>query len=182
MRKRPLTLEEKALWKAVNVTSKKIHPHHTKEEATLDTPLTQSISPVILPSVLPVVTPRKRAAVKDLRLDDTTTMDKRNATRLRRGEFNIDGTLDLHGQTSIIAHGSLLRFIEQGYTSQKRCLLVITGKGRRSAEEGGILKKQLPVWLASSTLQNKILAVTPAHAKDGGSGAFYVLLRRQRDT
>jgi DNA-nicking Smr family endonuclease len=107
-------------------------------------------------------------------------MDKRNATRLRRGELPIEGTLDLHGQASITAHNNVVQFIERAYAAQKRCLLVITGKGKRSAEDGGILKKQLPLWLAQSGVQDKILAVTPAQPKDGGSGAFYVLLRRQR--
>jgi DNA-nicking Smr family endonuclease len=180
MKKRPLTPEEKALWKAVNVTSKKLHPPTTDDSLPLlPTPLAGTS--LVLPSIPPPTTTRKRSAPKELRLDDTTTMDKRNATRLRRGEFPLEDTLDLHGQTSIIAHATLIRFIEQAFAHQKRCLLVITGKGRRSSEEGGILKKQLPIWLASSALHHKILAVTPAHPKDGGSGAFYVLLRRQRD-
>jgi DNA-nicking Smr family endonuclease len=180
MKKRPLTPEEKALWKAVNVTSKKLHPPTTDDSLPL-LPTPPAGTSLVLPSIPPTIPPRKRTVTKQLVVDDTTVMDKRNATRLRRGEFNIDGTLDLHGQTSIVAHATLVRFIEQAFAHQKRCLLVITGKGRRSSEEGGILKKQLPIWLASSALHHKILAVTPAHPKDGGSGAFYVLLRRQRD-
>ncbi len=176
MKKRPVTAEEKALWEAVNAASKRL----LASTATPHTDTTAPPASVVLPQIPAKSLPRKRAVAKPLAVDDTTVMDKRNATRLRRGELPIEGTLDLHGQTSITAHSNLLRFIEQAYAAQKRCLLVITGKGKRSAEDGGILKKQLPLWLAQSGVQEKILAVTPAQPKDGGSGAFYVLLRRQR--
>ena len=175
MKKRPVTKEEKALWEAVNAASKRLH-------GSTATPPTDTTAPapVVLPQISAKSLPRKRAVAKPLAVDDTTVMDKRNATRLRRGEFPLEGTLDLHGQTSITAHSNVVQFIERAYTAQKRCLLIITGKGKRSTEDGGILKKQLPIWLAQSGVQDKILALTPAQPKDGGSGAFYVLLRRQR--
>jgi DNA-nicking Smr family endonuclease len=56
-------------------------------------------------------------------------------------------------------------------------VLVVTGKG--SVATGGVLRREVPRWLELPELRGAILGVTPAHAKDGGSGALYVLLRRK---
>ena len=63
--------------------------------------------------------------------------------------------------------------------------LVITGKGKRGPDIGpiphrmGVLRHQVPQWLRQPPLGPATLQVTEAHLKHGGSGAFYVYLRRR---
>jgi DNA-nicking Smr family endonuclease len=42
------------------------------------------------------------------------------------------------------------------------------------------LRAAVPRWLAEPAMQPRVLAVTPAMPKDGGGGALYILLRRER--
>lgn len=117
-------------------------------------------------------------------------LDLRTELRLRRGQMPIDARLDLHGYNQEQAHGMLNQFVMAAHGSGKRCLLVITGKGRgglRAAEayapdlQPGVLKQKLPQWLSMHPLNDLVLKVFPAATKDGGGGAFYVYLKRQRD-
>ena len=55
-----------------------------------------------------------------------------------------------------------------------QCVLVITGKGRGGE---GVLRAQLPRWLSQPDLRPLVSRLAPAHARHGGSGAFYVFLR-----
>ena len=110
---------------------------------------------------------------------DTPGVDRRTETRLARGRFDIDARLDLHGCNRTEAETRLGGFVMTGYERGWRCLLVITGKGR-IGKEGGVLRRSLPEWLNGSRLRPMVLAIKPAQPRDGGAGAFYVLLRRQR--
>ena len=60
----------------------------------------------------------------------------------------------------------------------KRCILVITGKG--SLETGGVLRRMVPLWINQSPLRGVVIAIEKAIPRDGGSGAYYLLLRRRR--
>ncbi len=119
-------------------------------------------------------------------------LDKRSARRLKRGRTEIEGRLDLHGMTLDAAHGALDQFIDRSLRRGKRCVLVITGKGRRASLDGqgwgegldrdprGVLREAAPNWLRVGAQGNQILAIEPARPQHGGDGAFYVLLRRKR--
>jgi DNA-nicking Smr family endonuclease len=107
-------------------------------------------------------------------------IDKRTEKRVRKGEMPIDGTLDLHGLRLENAHNKLRQFILSSYQQRKRCLLVVTGKGKRSEDGIGVIKASFPVWLSAPDLSDKVLQFYPAQPKHGGEGAFYVFLRRQR--
>ncbi len=113
-------------------------------------------------------------------------IDKNTAQKFKQGKLPIEGRLDLHGYTEKAAWEEVSHFIKKAYLQHKRCLLIITGKGNRIYENDdilaahGILKEQLPRWLNHPELRPLILASCPAQPKDGGSGAFYILLRRQR--
>lgn len=110
-------------------------------------------------------------------------IDRRTADRLRRGAMAIEARLDLHGLHQGEAQAALTRFLLGAYDSGHRCVLVITGKGSRSLlsdTEGGVLRRTLPVWLGMSPLASIVLLHSTARAKDGGAGAFYILLRRRR--
>lgn len=114
-------------------------------------------------------------------------MDRRNFERLRKGKIKPDARLDLHGMTAAQAHDELTGFIHRCHAAGKRLALVITGKGNTVREEEGImptrqglLRHSLPHWLDAPHLRPMILEITPAHARHGGGGAYYVYLRRKR--
>lgn len=102
--------------------------------------------------------------------------DRATETKLRRGQLPLEGTLDLHGLTQAEAFSALHQFIHEAVRQEKRTVLIITGKGRRVE---GVLKRMVPQWLEEPGLAAHIVAMTPAHQKDGGSGAFYVRLKKR---
>lgn len=114
-------------------------------------------------------------------------LDRRTAEKLRKGKIPIDGTLDLHGLNQTQAHMVLENAVLKAAEQQKRCLLIITGKGKtgKSGEDWltpstGILKTRVPQWLSVSPLSYHVLKYIPAQPQHGGSGALYVYLRRKR--
>jgi DNA-nicking Smr family endonuclease len=113
-------------------------------------------------------------------------MDKKTFARMSRGKVRPEGRIDLHGMTLDRAHGALVGFIMASHTSGKRLVLVITGKGKNRDEGGpipvrhGVLRHQVPQWLAAPPLASVVMQVSQAHISHGGGGAYYVYLRRQR--
>ncbi|MCB9963568.1 MAG: Smr/MutS family protein [Rhodospirillales bacterium] len=103
-------------------------------------------------------------------------LNRRDAERLRKGRMEIEARLDLHGLTQIEAFHRLHRFILSSVALERRCVLVITGKGKLS--EPGILRQKLPEWLRHHELSPLILQAVPAQPKDGGTGATYIYLKK----
>jgi DNA-nicking Smr family endonuclease len=64
--------------------------------------------------------------------------------------------------------------------------LVITGKGKHRDDGGpiptrfGVLRHQVPQWLAMAPLGGLVMQITESHIRHGGQGAYYVYLRRTR--
>jgi DNA-nicking Smr family endonuclease len=110
----------------------------------------------------------------------TVGTDPRLLRRLRGGEFAYQAHLDLHGMTSEEARVAVDRFLTQAYQDGKRCVLIIHGRGRNSKDQIPILKGRLIRWLGRGQSTRRILAFTSARSCDGGAGALYVLLRRER--
>ena len=119
------------------------------------------------PKTAPPKTPRQPAQ-----------LDGGTQAKLQKGKIPIEAKLDLHGYTQIEAQDALEAFVLRAAKAGKRCLLVITGKGL--AKGGGILRQRLPQWITLSPLSDVVLKAVPAASKDGGSGAFYFYLKRQR--
>lgn len=90
--------------------------------------------------------------------------------------FPASCVLDLHGHDQASAIEALDDFLAS--CQQIRCqqLLIIHGKGLRSAS-GAKLKTLTGDWLKQ---QNVVLAYTSAHQNAGGNGALAVLLRKPR--
>lgn len=97
--------------------------------------------------------------------------------RLQRGEYPLDGTLDLHGLTVAEARASLEGFLHHCVHSGKRCVRIVHGKGFRSPDHAPVLKPRVAYWLAHAP---EVVAYTSARPADGGTGALYVLLKRAR--
>ena len=106
-------------------------------------------------------------------------LDQRTADRLRQGRLEIQARIDLHGMRQAEALHALSGFIQHNHHHGRRLVLVITGKGTLG-EGRGVLRSQVPRWLAEPALRDKVLAFYPARQKDGGDGALYVLLKRRR--
>jgi DNA-nicking Smr family endonuclease len=116
-------------------------------------------------------------------------LDRRTTERLTKGQLPVEARLDLHGHRQATAHRALDAFILASHRAGRRCVLVVTGKGQGRAdapapimgdEAPGVLRRNLPRWLAEPGLADKVLAIRPALPQHGGEGAFYVLLRRSR--
>jgi DNA-nicking Smr family endonuclease len=122
-----------------------------------------------------VVVPRPRGRALDPARP--VDLDRRTWLRLKRGQVELEQTLDLHGQTQDQAHRRLRAFVAEAQASGSRCVLVVTGKG---LETGGTLRHMVPRWLNEEPNRARVLAYSPAQPRHGGSGALYVLLRRRR--
>lgn len=107
-------------------------------------------------------------------------VDRGTERRFVRGRMEIEAVLDLHGLAREDALVRLRRFLLECHGGGMRCVLVITGKGLRGGAESGVLKRSLPEWVSSPPLSAIVLRHAPARGRDGGTGAFYVLLRRTR--
>ncbi len=111
-------------------------------------------------------------------------MDRKRFGQMIKGRLIPEARIDLHGMTLAEAHPALNRFIFNAVADGCRLVLVITGKGKIRDELGpmparlGILRHQVPHWLHMMPLKPHVLQISEAHAKHGGSGAYYVYLRR----
>jgi DNA-nicking Smr family endonuclease len=110
----------------------------------------------------------------------TVGLDPRLLRRLRAGEFAYQAHLDLHGMTSAEARAAVDRLLTRAYQSGKRCVLIVHGRGRNSKDQIPVLKSRVTNWLARGQCARRILAFCSARSCDGGTGALYVLLRRDR--
>ena len=98
-------------------------------------------------------------------------------------------SLDLHGKALDEANQIIEDFIKQSYQDKIRKLRIITGKGLHSNNEKdpyvsknlGILKYSIPEFLKNNPeLMKIILKIKEADIKDGGSGAFYIFLKKNK--
>lgn len=124
-------------------------------------------------AVLPEALPQPKRA-RELSHGCAPGVDRRTAERLKKGRMEIEGRLDLHGMSREDAHRATLSFVSGARLSGKRCILIVTGKGK------GILQSELPRWLNLPPIREQILSFSHARPQDGGSGAVYVLLKRDR--
>jgi DNA-nicking Smr family endonuclease len=179
-RRRPLSDEEEALWSGVARSIKPLRPIKPRvRAATKAAPAVPETKPIpqrvakIVQSVAPLKKPPPLAA-----------LDRREKKRVARGRDAIDARIDLHGMTQSEAHDALIRFLRRAQTNGARLVLVVTGKGsgpsRDMERERGVLRRQVPLWLALPEFRPFVVGFDAAHVAHGGEGALYVRLRRIR--
>jgi len=105
-------------------------------------------------------------------------IDERLMQSLRRGDFAVQGHLDLHGMTRVEAREAVEQFLHTARREGKRCVLLVHGRGLNSKDQIPVLKENLKVWLNRGRIGREVLAFATARPHDGGAGAVYVLLRR----
>ena len=101
-------------------------------------------------------------------------VQRREIVRLRRGRFDVEADLDLHGRTVADAVAALARFLEDSCRRGRRCVRIVHGKGFGS-RRGPVMKAHVDRWLRA---RPEVLAFCSAIPPHGGTGALYVLLRR----
>lgn len=106
--------------------------------------------------------------------------DSKVFQKLKNGAFSYESHIDLHGMNSDQALDSLLFFVRESFLQGKRCILVVTGRGRNSPGGHSVLKREVQEWLTRDPFKRIVLAFSTAQPKDGGAGAIYVLLRKQK--
>ena len=106
----------------------------------------------------------------------------------KNNKLNITKSIDLHGFTLDEANKKVESFIIDCYDQKVSKLIIVTGKGLHSqndkdpyiSKKFGILKNSVPDFIKNdSSLMKKIKTITDAEIEDGGSGAFYVFLKKK---
>ncbi|MEZ5684439.1 MAG: Smr/MutS family protein [Paracoccaceae bacterium] len=197
-RRRKLSPEERELWAKVASTTRAMRPERHYSAET---------EPFLIKDEPAAVPKKPRPDVRDFRIGQSVPdyafrhdlapsiaeslarqpvqMDRKTHRNMTRGKLDPEARIDLHGMTVAQAHPALTRFILTAEARGARLVLVITGKGKMGPDDGpipqrqGVLRHQVPHWLQLPPLGAIVLQVTAAHLRHGGSGAYYVYLRRR---
>ena len=103
--------------------------------------------------------------------------------------MNIERSIDLHGYTLDEANIAIENFINKAFLENINKLIVVTGKGLHSDNEKdpyvskdlSILKYSVPEFISNNkSLMTMINEMTDAKLEDGGGGAFYILLKKNK--
>ena len=98
-------------------------------------------------------------------------------------------SIDLHGYTLDEANKTIEDFINKAFSENINKLIIVTGKGLHSENEKdpyvskdfGILKYSIPEFITNNTsLMNIINEIKEAEIEDGGAGAFYIFLKKNK--
>ena len=107
--------------------------------------------------------------------------------RIKKNNYEKTRTIDLHGFTLEEANKKIQNFILKAFDEKVSKLIIVTGKGIHSdvqknpyvSKDLSILKYSVPEFISNnSSLINKIREITDAKIEDGGSGAFYIYLKK----
>jgi DNA-nicking Smr family endonuclease len=194
-RSRRPSADERALWRLAMRDTEPLEGREIVSEPPPAPVAVHAAVPTVLPP--PVTSPAIKAkpAPRPLSLQPLSTrrgapvpgLDRRTSERLRKGRLPIEARIDLHGMTQDRARSALDHFIASAADRGLRAVLVITGKGSGggvdhhwSAPRPGILRANVPRWLNEQPNAPRILAFSEAQPQDGGGGALYILLRRQK--
>ncbi len=131
------------------------------------------------PSALPLARPRPMAAARVGHAPKSPLavgaqpggVDSATWHRFRTGKLTATRTLDLHGHTAQRAFTAFAGFLRMAQAEGLRCVEVVTG-------QGGVLRRELPLWLNLPELRGLVLAAAHPHAANPGS--VRLLLRRAR--
>ena len=177
--RRHLSEEERTLWESVARQIKPLRKKRRVGKIAAPAPVLEpaAAKPVASPRPIPTICAPKpsKPAVPPL-----APLGRRQRSRLSKGHNQIDARLDLHGMTQVRAHRTLLGFLQRAHHDGLTFVLVITGKGVAGNAERGVLRRQVPQWLALPEFRTLVVGFEEAHIGHGGEGALYVRIRRAR--
>ena len=110
-------------------------------------------------------------------------------TNIKEKSNYITRTIDLHGYTLDEANKLIEDYINKAFLENVNKLIVVTGKGLHSkndkdpyvSKDLGILKHSVPEFITNNaSLMNMINEITDAKIEDGGGGAFYIFLKKNK--
>ena len=111
--------------------------------------------------------------------------------KIKTGNTTKIRSIDLHGYTLEEANKAIEEFIIKSFEEKVNKLIVVTGKGIHSdverdpyvSKDLSILKYSVPEFISNNqNLNNLINEITDAKIEDGGSGAFYIFLKKNKFT
>ena len=123
-------------------------------------------------------------------INSNEKLPNKDFKNLEKKTFNTR-SIDLHGYTLDEANLKIENFIKDAFNDNVNKLIVVTGKGLHSENEKdpyvskdlGILKYSVPEFITNDKdLMNKIHEIKDAKIEDGGGGAFYIYLKRNKST
>jgi DNA-nicking Smr family endonuclease len=174
--KRVLSYDERVLWSMITRSVAPLPGRTIEDEAEHDAP----------PAAAPPLRTRATVVAEKIvapplkpKAPPLAPLGRRMRQRVVRGREAIDARFDLHGLTQAEAHAALSRFLHSASMRGARLVLIITGKGGRGGE-AGVLRRQVPLWLALPEFRDLVIGFEDAHVAHGAEGALYVRLRRQR--
>ena len=106
---------------------------------------------------------------------------------IKNKKIKKNNIFDLHGYSLDEANKKIHNLIYDAYNENLSKLIIVTGKGLHSqnkknpyvSKDLGILKYSVPEYIKSNKeLMNMINSIEDAEIKDGGSGAFYIYLKK----
>ena len=93
--------------------------------------------------------------------------------KLKKGQYSVHEEIDLHGLNAGEAKQAVFEFLKEASFKRWHCIRIIHGKGKRSFQGLPVLRPKVVKWLQHTDI---VIAFCTATAKDGGTGALYVLL------
>lgn len=169
--KRGLSDDELEVWTTVTRSIKPLKK--PRRVAKADSPVTKPPTRKTAKAVVSKPQPTPVPATASPNPAAISPLTRREKQRASRGHDAIDARLDLHGHTQSEAHAALLRFMRRASAGDMRLVLVITGKS-------GVLRRQVPMWLATPELRTLVISTGAAAINHGGDGALYIRVRRMR--
>ncbi len=171
---RRLTAHERALWHRVAATVRPLPGKSAPPPAP--TPPAPAAAPPAPSPPRPGARPARPAPAPPVPPVVAATLDGGWDRRLRRGLVTPDRVIDLHDHSLDAAHERLMMTLDLAAATGARLILVVTGKGRPGRP--GRIRAELGHWLDHPAVRSRVAALRPAHQRHGGSGAFYLVLRR----
>lgn len=107
-------------------------------------------------------------------------IDLMTVGKLQSRQYSPEAHIDLHGLNAEQAYHNLIAFFRNSYQRGLRTVLVVTGKGKNSINGMPILRNKVQEWFTKDPFRRVIIAFCTAKQEDGGTGALYVLIRKQK--
>ena len=176
--RRVLSPEERALWRRVTAD--------IRETGSSVAPLPPEgiRSPALRPAPARIAVRAEHREATQRTAADRATLDGKWDRDLKSGKVLPDRIIDLHGSTLAQAHDRVLVALEGALAAGDRVVVIITGRApgpgttRLDRPLRGIIRASITDWLHGAPFASRIAAIRPAHARHGGAGALYVILRR----